>query len=47
MSRIESLHDAIQKAAEGNPEARRLVESNVRTDIMERTRKAGHVSQGR
>lgn len=45
MSRIESLHDAIQKAAEGNPEARRLVESNVRTDIMERTRKAGHVNR--
>lgn len=45
VSSIESLHDAIQKAAEGNPEARRLVESNVRTDIMERTRKAGHVNR--
>ena len=40
---IESLHDAIQKATEGDPVARRMVETNVRTDVIERTIKAGHV----
>src|SRR5689334_19852563 len=37
---IESLYDAIQLAAEGDPIARKMVETNVRTDVIERTIKA-------
>ncbi len=40
---IESLRDAIQAAAEGDPVARRMVETNVATDVIERTIKTGHV----
>lgn len=40
---IESLHDAIQKAAKGGPIAYKMVETNARTDVIERTIKAGHV----
>lgn len=40
---IESLHDAIQKAARGDLTARLVVEVNARTDVIERTIKAGHV----
>jgi hypothetical protein len=40
---IESLHDAIHMAAEGDPIARKMVETNVRTDVIERTIKTGHV----
>lgn len=40
---IESLHDAIQLAAEGNEQARKMVETNVKTDMIERTMKTGHV----
>ena len=42
---IESLHDALQRAAEGDPTGRRLVETNVGTDVIERTIKTGHVMQ--
>lgn len=40
---IESLHQAIHEAADGNVEARKMVEMNVRTDVIERTMKSGHV----
>jgi hypothetical protein len=40
---INSLYDAIQRAAAGDSEARALIEANVRTDVTERTIKAGHV----
>ena len=40
---IESLYDAVQKAAEGDTHARKVVETNVRTDVVERTMKTGHV----
>lgn len=43
VSPIESLHEAIQLAAKGNEQARAMVETNVRTDVIERTMKAGHV----
>ncbi|MEO7364193.1 MAG: hypothetical protein ABIV43_01650 [Candidatus Saccharimonadales bacterium] len=42
-SPIESLHDAINRAEAGDIQARRLVETNVRTDVIERTIKTGHV----
>ena len=40
---IESLHDALCRAAEGDSTSRRLVETNVATDVIERTIKTGHV----
>jgi hypothetical protein len=41
---IDSLYDAIRLAAERNDsDARRLIETNVATDVIERTIKAGHV----
>jgi hypothetical protein len=40
---IESLYQAIHEAADGKPEARKMVETNVRTDVIERTMKSGHV----
>ena len=43
LSSIESLYDAIQLAAEGSVMARKMVETNVRTDVIERTMKTGHV----
>jgi hypothetical protein len=43
VSPIESLHDAIHLAAEGNIEARNMVKTNVMTDVVERTIKTGHV----
>ncbi len=42
---IESLHDALRRAAEGDATSRRLVETNVATDVIERTIKTGHVMQ--
>ena len=42
---IESLQGAIKRAAEHDPTARRLVETNVGTDVIERTIKTGHVMQ--
>ncbi len=39
----QSLMDATRKAREGDPVARSLVEINVRTDVVERTIKAGHI----
>lgn len=42
-SPIESLYDAILLATEGNVEARKMVETNARTDVIERTMKTGHV----
>lgn len=41
---IESLFDAVQKAAEGDQQAYRMVETNVKTDVIERTMKAGHIN---
>ena len=38
-----SLLEALHRAHAGEAEARRLVEMNVRTDVIERTIKAGHV----
>jgi hypothetical protein len=40
---IESLYEAIQLAAAGNQEAVNLIKTNVRTDVIERTIKTGHV----
>lgn len=40
---IESLQDGIIEAAKGDKEARRMVTTNVRTDVVERTIKSGHV----
>lgn len=40
-----SLLEALKLAREGDMEARRLVEMNVRTDVIERTIKAGHVGK--
>lgn len=42
---IESLCQAIQQAAEGDTNARRLVHINARTDVIERTIKTGHVTE--
>jgi len=41
--RFMSLKEAISEAAAGNKTARRMVETNVRTDVIERTIKAGHI----
>lgn len=41
--RIATLHEAISRANEGDKEARRMVETNVGTDVIERTIKTGHV----
>lgn len=38
-----SLKEALANACEGDVEARQLAEMNVRTDVIERTIKAGHV----
>ena len=40
---IESLRDGIKWAAEGDTDGRKLVETNVATDVIERTIKTGHV----
>lgn len=40
---INSLRDGIKLAAEGNEAALKLVETNVATDVIERTIKTGHV----
>ncbi len=42
-AQIESLRDAVHLAAEGDDTARKVIEMNVRTDVIERTFKAGHV----
>lgn len=41
----DNLMDAIHAASRGDTQARLVVESNVRTDVVERTIKAGHVMQ--
>jgi hypothetical protein len=38
-----SLMNAIHAAAEGDPTAQKLVETNVHTDVVERTIKSGHI----
>lgn len=40
---LESLYDAIKRAAAGNETAYKMVETNVATDVIERTIKAGHI----
>lgn len=40
---IESLFDAIRRAAEGDKQAEKVIELNARTDVIERTIKVGHV----
>lgn len=40
---IRSLYDALTLAKDGEIEAKRVVESNVSTDVIERTIKTGHV----
>jgi hypothetical protein len=40
---IESLYDAIHRAEAGDLQSRKLIETNVRTDAIERTIKTGHV----
>lgn len=40
---IESLHDAIHRAEQGDAEAYKMVETNVKTDVIERTIKTGHI----
>ncbi|MDB5168839.1 MAG: hypothetical protein JWO41_195 [Candidatus Saccharibacteria bacterium] len=42
---IESLFDAVHKAAHGDKEAEKVVELNARTDIVERAIKVGHVTE--
>ncbi len=42
-SRFNSLFEAMQAAYHGDPEALSLVRLNVKTDVVERTIKAGHV----
>ncbi|MBC7546187.1 hypothetical protein H7171_00400 [Candidatus Saccharibacteria bacterium] len=41
---IESLYDALQQAHCGDATARKMVEINVATDVIERTIKTGHVT---
>jgi hypothetical protein len=40
---IESLYDAIQKAAAGDENAEKVIETNAKTDVIERTIKTGIV----
>lgn len=40
-----NLMDAIRQAAGGSETARRMIETNVRTDVIERTIKTGHVTK--
>jgi hypothetical protein len=40
---IGSLHEAIHLAANGDENGRRIIETNARTDVIERTIKTGHV----
>ena len=42
-----TLAAAIEGAARGNPEARKLIMANVRSDVVERTIKAGHVMKSK
>ena len=44
-NKIVSLMDAIHLAAEGDETARKMVETNARTDAIERTIKSGHVTR--
>lgn len=43
--RFVSLHEAIQAAAAGDAAARRMVKANVSADVVERTLKAGHITE--
>lgn len=43
VSRVGSLHEALQRASAGDEIARQLITTNVRTDVVERTIKAGHI----
>jgi hypothetical protein len=40
---IESLYEGIKRGANRDPEAIKMVKTNARTDVIERTIKAGHV----
>ena len=41
--RVGSLHEALQRAHAGDENARQLIITNARTDVVERTIKAGHI----
>ena len=41
----ESLMEAIHRASKGDEQSRKLIETNVRTDVIERTIKSGHITQ--
>jgi len=41
--RVGSLHEALQRAHAGDENARQLITTNARTDVVERTIKAGHI----
>jgi hypothetical protein len=43
IGRVGSLHEALQQAYTGDETARQLITTNVRTDVVERTIKAGHI----
>ena len=43
VSRVGSLHEALQRARAGDDTARQLITTNVRTDVVERTIKAGFI----
>ena len=42
-NRVGSLHEALQRASAGDETARQLITANVRTDVVERTIKAGFI----
>lgn len=44
-SQVQSLAEAVKLAAEGDDNARKMVEINVWTDMIERTIKSGHTTQ--
>lgn len=45
LPRYGSLMEAVHAAADGDMQARKVVETNVRTDVVERTIKAGHITE--
>src|SRR3990167_5623511 len=44
-NQVDSLYDAVHKAAEGDPQGRGMLDASASTDVIERTIKAGHVMQ--
>ena len=44
-SRFSNLMEAIHSAKEGDKEARKMISENVRTDVVERTIKTGHLTK--